>query len=100
MTINEHTLIHAQDAGNGYHGRCEHCNAPLVTDLGYCSWDGLKCTDREIESTSDMPDDVLSYTRYNGMSWDFDKKKFVKSYADREYTLDEVVERIKSLLTT
>lgn len=43
MVINEHTLVHAKDAGNGYHGICQHCGLPLVTDLGYCSWDDTIC---------------------------------------------------------
>lgn len=29
--------------GNGYHGRCSNCGLPLVTDLGYNSWEGTKC---------------------------------------------------------
>ncbi|MCK9544883.1 MAG: hypothetical protein M0R03_22950 [Novosphingobium sp.] len=39
----KHELEHAEDAGNGYHGRCKHCGIPLVTDLGYNSWAGVPC---------------------------------------------------------
>lgn len=36
-------LVDTESAGNGYHGRCEHCGLPLVTDLGYNSWKDTKC---------------------------------------------------------
>lgn len=39
----EHNLIHAKDAGNGYHGRCGNCGSPLITYLGGSSWDGTVC---------------------------------------------------------
>ena len=36
-------LVDKEMAGNGYHGRCENCGLPYVTDLGYCSWTDSKC---------------------------------------------------------
>lgn len=58
MKIKKHTLIHAKDAGNGYHRYCEHCKTPLVTDLGYCSWDGVDCIEREIENYLENPNEL------------------------------------------
>lgn len=40
---NHGSLVDTEMAGNGYHGRCEHCGLELVTDLGYNSWSGTKC---------------------------------------------------------
>lgn len=42
-------LTDTESAGNGYHGRCSNCGMPLVTDLGYNSWNGTKC---EIKATT------------------------------------------------
>ena len=97
MIINEHTLIHAEDAGNGYHGRCEHCGAPLVTDLGYCSWEGLKCIDREIELYSNIPKEIRSYAEWRGLKWDNKRKIFVKPYSDKEYTIDQLDIMVKEI---
>lgn len=88
MIINEHTLVHAADAGNGYHGTCQHCGAPLVTDLGYCSWEGLKCIDREIELYQHIPKDIRSYANWRGLRWDNKRKIFTKPFSNEEYTID------------
>lgn len=96
MVINKHTLVHANDAGNGYHGRCEHCGVALVTDLGYCSWEGVKCVDREIDSSSDIPGKILSYANFNGYSWSYIEKLFIKPYGD-QLSIDEINERISML---
>lgn len=90
MTISKHELIHAKDACNGYHGWCKHCNVSLETDLGYCTWDNLKCIDREITCLSDMPADIESYTSYCGYIWDKDNKVFVKPYSNITLSLDEI----------
>ncbi len=92
MTKNEHELIHAEDSGNGYHGRCKHCSAPLVTDLGYCSWDGLKCVDREIIHENEMPQELRSFANFKGMIFNRDIKKFVKPYGteDDDLTIDQL----------
>lgn len=97
MIINSHRLRHANDAGNGYHGYCEHCGAPLVEDLGYCSWDGLKCVDREIVDEWDIPDEIKSYARFKGYRYDQKKRKFVRPSFDvnvDELTIDELNEKI------
>ena len=36
-------LVDTKMAGNGYHGRCKNCGMPLVTDLGYMSWEDTVC---------------------------------------------------------
>lgn len=97
MKINRHTLIHANDAGNGYHGWCAHCEVALVTDLGYCSWDNQKCIDRDIESVNDMPEDAQSYINFNSMKYDTHKKVFTKAYSEDEYTADEIIKKVKKL---
>ena len=90
MIIRSHDLVHAKDGGNGYHGRCAHCGVALVTDLGYCSWDGVECIDREVESFLDIPTEIISYSRFFGMHWDKPSKKFKKPYSEVEYTIDEI----------
>ena len=67
MIINSHTLIHSPEAGNGYHGNCAHCGIPLVTDLGYSSWSGVKCVDREITLYLDIPKRIRDYAKYRGL---------------------------------
>ena len=102
IIINEHNLIHANDGGNGYHGRCEHCGVALVTDLGYCSWDGLKCIDRVPKSPSDVPI-VSSYAQFMGYKWDSYVKLFIKATFNSELdqlTLDEMITRTPDISTT
>ena len=100
MIINEHTLVHAEDAGNGYHGCCEHCGVALVTDLGYCSWEGLKCKDRPIELYQDIPKDIRSYANWRGLRWDNKRKIFVKAYSKEEYTISNLNEIVIVLENT
>lgn len=98
MIINKHgKLIDTDMAGNGYHGRCEHCNLALVTDLGYCSWDNTKCIDREIIEITDIPDEILSYANFCGLKWDQEKRLFIKPYDCDKYTLNQLNDKIKKL---
>ena len=60
MIVNSHTLI-------GYHGCCKYCNKPLITDLGYCSWDDITCIDREITDYCDIPDNIKSLASFKGL---------------------------------
>ena len=85
-------------AGNGYHGRCAHCGLACETDLGYSSWAGTKCIDREITDEADMPDNIKSYARFFNLRWDRKRKIFVRPYSDRQHTLDELNEHVQSLL--
>ena len=49
---NQHgNLVDRNMAGNGYHGRCEHCGLALVTDLGYNSWKNTNCEIKKKKST-------------------------------------------------
>jgi len=97
MIINSHTLIHAEDAGNGYHGNCQHCGVPLVTNLGYCSWDKLKCIDREVENWNDIPNEIKSYANFRSLKWNRKKKVFIKSYSYDKYTIDQLNEIINKI---
>jgi len=87
MIKNSHTLVHAKDAGGGYHGRCD---LALVTDLGYNSWADVKCIDREITKYQDIPIDIIKYSKFRGLIWNNILKKFVKPYTDTKYTIDEL----------
>ena len=97
MIINEHLLIHADDAGNGYHGNCKHCGVALVTDLGYCSWDGVRCIDREVDSYNDIPDEIKRYANWHALKWNKDEKKYFKTYSTEEYTIDQLSTIIKKI---
>ena len=91
MKINKHgALIDKSMAGNGYHGRCEHCGLALVTDLGYSSWEGFICIDREVNNYSDIPKELRSYVQFHGLKWDRNTKVFVKPYSKLSYTIDEL----------
>lgn len=99
-TINSHDLVHADDAGNGYHGNCKHCGLPFVTDLGYCSWTDTTCVDRIVTDESDIPGDVCSYARWKGYKWDYKKRKYVKatfSHDIDEATITDIQELLKTL---
>ena len=100
MIKNEHELVHAADAGGGYHGRCKHCDVALVTDLGFCSWDGLKCVDREITIEWDIPEQLRSFALYTGMVFDNEAKKYIKPYGTEQddCTIDELNERMNKVL--
>jgi len=95
MKINEHKLVHAEDTGNGYHGTCQHCEVALVTDLGYSSWEGLKCIDREIELYLDIPQKIRDFAKFGGLVWDNKAKEFTKPYTDRVYTIDDLDAKMK-----
>ena len=97
MKINKHTLVHAADAGNGYHGYCQHCGLALVTDLGYCSWDDTVCIDREVTSLSDIPSKVFELARFKGLAWDYQNKLYVKPYSSETYTIDQLNTIIQQL---
>jgi hypothetical protein len=100
MTKNEHELVHAEDAGNGYHGRCKHCGLPLVTDLGYDSWAGVKCVDREITYDGDIPKEIKAYAEFRGYRWDNKIHVFVKpSFSEKldHVTLNKMHEKVIEL---
>jgi hypothetical protein len=92
-----HQLVHAEDAGNGYHGNCRWCGMVLETDLGYCSWDRFRCVEHEVEKPGDLPMRHISYIRYHGLKWNEETRKFSKPYSDREFTIDELDEYIRSI---
>lgn len=98
MIINKHSLIRTKDAGNGYHGICEYCGLPLVTDLGHDSWSGVKCIDRKIKLYLDIPQNIRSYAKWRGYKFDHKKGIFVKPYSNEEYTIDELNKRIKQII--
>lgn len=87
-TINEHHLVHADDAGGGYHGRCKYCDLALVTDLGYNSWEGTKCIDRKLTQPNS---EIMGYARFHGYT--FSDGKFCKQYSDEEVSYQEIKER-------
>ena len=97
MIINEHDLIHSSDAGNGYHGNCEHCGLALVTDLGYTSWSNTKCIDREITKRRNIPKEILCYTDFKGYKWHPKRLVFFRAYDDEEFTLDEIKLKIDEI---
>jgi len=98
MIINEHLLIRAKDAGNGYHGYCKHCSLSFVTDLGYCSWDNTKCIDREITNWLDCPDNVRSYARFRGFIFNTTTRRFSKAYSSEEYTINQFIDLVNSII--
>jgi len=96
--INEHVLDGSTAWGNGGHGHCVHCGLALVTDLGYCSWDGVKCIDREPKTLGEFPGPVVSFARFNGLLYNNEKKIFSKPYSDIEYTIPKLLEVIDNLI--
>ncbi len=97
MIINEHVLG-GQGAGNGHHGYCIHCGVPLVTDLGYYSWEGVKCVDRDrLKNLFDFPSIVKSYAEFNGLKYNADKNIFIKPYDGGEYSPQQIVDIIKEI---
>lgn len=87
IKIKKHVLDD-NGAGNGHHGNCKHCGVALVTDLGYCSWDGLECIEREI------PDPYIGLTQpeydflVNWRGFKYSKKtgRWNKPFESRTYT--------------
>ena len=96
MIINQHSeeLDVSDGAGNGYHGRCLYCGLALVTDLGYCSWDGSKCIDREVTKYNNIPKILLDYAKFKGLVFINQTFRFVKPYSNEEYTIDQLNELI------
>jgi hypothetical protein len=90
MKINEHTLIHAQDAGNGFHGSCKYCGLALVTDLGYCSWDNTVCIDRETHGWATIPNQIKNFAQFKGLVYIEQSHVFVRPYFDESYTIDQL----------
>lgn len=100
MIVNEHELVTTGTEGNGFHGVCKHCGVSLVTDLGYCSWDNLKCVDREIELYQDIPKDVRSYANWRSLRFDNKRKIFTKPFSEEEYTIDDLINIVTILKNT
>lgn len=106
MKIRKHVLDHSTASGNGHHGDCLYCNLALVIDLGYCSWDGVECNQREVVSEFDVPMEVKGYAHFNGLifSSELSIKNntaiYVKPYANDQYTfsVDEIAKMIKEPL--
>lgn len=48
-------LVNRDQAGNGYHGNCSNCGLPLVTDIGYNSWENTPCIVRANSVTQTHP---------------------------------------------
>lgn len=97
MIINKHELDSSTAWGNGGHGHCKHCRLALETDLGWCSWTGVKCIDREIIDEKDMPEEVRSYIRFSGYIWNSKKKIFIRPYHSDELTLDQLIKKINKI---
>jgi hypothetical protein len=102
MKNTEHgNLVDTDMAGNGYHGRCEHCGLALVTDLGYTSWSGTKCIEREITRYEDIPDEIQNYMNWKNLSVltkeGVSPMILVKRYTDERYTLDEINEIVQKI---
>jgi hypothetical protein len=92
MIINKHgNLIGA--TGNGHHGNCEYCGLGCVTDLGYNSFYGSTCVDREILMHYDIPKTIKSYADWRGLRLMRNEDKtlfYVKPYSDEIYSLEEL----------
>jgi len=100
MNINQHELVHADDAGNGYHGNCKHCGLALVTDLGYTSWAGVPCIDRLITREHDVPADIQKYAKFRGLVFTIDPELglgYCKPYKNRFFTLNELNKHIENV---
>jgi hypothetical protein len=98
MKIRKHgDLVDTKNGGNGYHGRCPYCGTPFVTDLGYCSWEGVECIEREVTSEYDIPDNVRSFAQFRGLFWNNKILKYIKSYSDEQFTIDQIQEIILSI---
>jgi len=95
-------LVDTEMGGGGYHGRCAYCGLAFVTDLGYCSWEGTTCVEREPTALWDFPEDVRSYVNFNSLQFKWDRQVFTKpfsdvelTYADIRKTIDELMQKIK-----
>lgn len=98
MIRSQHSLIHAKDAGNGYHGYCEHCGLPLATDLGYCSWDNTVCDsgpseererqrllDAEVSSVIEIAFEYFRFLRNWGKEFDREGWAYIRGTADPQF---------------
>ena len=101
-----HNLIHAADAGNGYHGRCEYCDMPLVTDLGYNSWANTICKpigrekeakkQAKIDEANRAYDLAYEYLRFMGNCGSgFDKENWWYIRGDAEPSFMEVKKALR-----
>ena len=97
MTKNEHVLLRSDMAGNGYHGNCMYCGLDLTTDLGFSSWAGVKCVDREITDFLDIPKKIREYAKYRGLHWDNANKTFNRAYSEETFTIDELNEKLQAI---
>lgn len=97
--LNSHSsyLVDTDMAGNGYHGRCAYCGLACVTDLGYSSWAGTTCEEREPSSIIDFPNDIRSYVHFNGLMFKPDRQVFTKPYSDVELTYADIRKTIDDL---
>lgn len=103
--VNEHHLIHAKDAGNGYHGYCQHCGLILETYLGGSSWDNTKCIDREIlqiKGWLNLPNIVREFIEFRGFQYDKLEHKFYKPFSipTEEYTVEDIWRMIYEIKNT
>lgn len=98
ITTQHGNLVDTESGGNGYHGRCEFCGLPCVTDLGYSSWEGTKCIEHEKMEWSK----IASYCAFFGLrrSTVMGVTKYIKSYSDVEYTELELQHKIDKIMST
>lgn len=96
IIINQH-VNNGKGWGNGGHGHCIHCGLALVTDLGYCSWTGTNCIDREPQFVHEFPEEVRSYVHFNGLRFNNKTRIFTKPYNNHDYTIDEIVTKVTQL---
>lgn len=95
--VNKHNVIRTGTEGNGFHGVCKYCGAALVTDLGYCSYDGLKCVDRLPTSVRDFPENIRSYIDFKGFRFNKEKQIFSRAYDNKRYTVNMIFKIVKNL---
>ena len=95
MIINKHYLEYPR--GVYQLPYCKHCGVTFESDLGWTSFDNLKCIDREAESISEWPEEVRSFIIFNGLAWNEKKTKLVKAYSDKSYTVKQLFETVKKL---
>lgn len=97
LKINKHSLDGSDASGNGHHGHCKHCGLPYVSDLGYDSWEGTKCVDRDRTiNFDDFPDEMRSYANFNSLIFDQKRQLFIRPYG-KNYTYNQLVKIINKL---
>ena len=97
FSLNKHELIHASDAGGGYHGYCKHCSKPLVTDLGFCSWDNTECINRIPDSIEDFPKEIQSYVHFNGLFFNVETQMFHKPFSNNMFSYSDILKKIEKV---